>query len=77
VIENFGSQAAVYGKCIVAQYQDVSKSMCQKEFMLFKNCVQKVASFRTSGIALHWATAANLCDVRWGANGEYNPLMLG
>jgi hypothetical protein len=32
------SQGASYGKCIVAEYQNVRKDMCAKEFMQLKNC---------------------------------------
>ena len=31
-------QGAVYGKCIAANYQNVSKDMCAKEFMALKDC---------------------------------------
>jgi hypothetical protein len=31
-------QGASYGKCIVAEYQNVRKDMCAKEFMQLKNC---------------------------------------
>ncbi|OQO06464.1 hypothetical protein B0A48_08247 [Cryoendolithus antarcticus] len=31
-------EGAVYGKCIVANYQNVSKGMCAQEFMLLKDC---------------------------------------
>jgi hypothetical protein len=31
-------QGAVYGKCIAANYQNVSKDMCAKEFMMLKDC---------------------------------------
>lgn len=29
---------AVYGKCVAANYQNVSKDMCAKEFMALKDC---------------------------------------
>ena len=32
------SQAAAYGKCIVADYQSVHQNMCAKEFMRLKDC---------------------------------------
>lgn len=32
------SQAAAYGKCIVADYQSVHQDMCAKEFMRLKDC---------------------------------------
>jgi hypothetical protein len=32
------SQAAAYGKCVVADYTAVQKDMCAKEFMKLKNC---------------------------------------
>ena len=28
----------MYGKCVAANYQNVSKDMCVKEFMVLKNC---------------------------------------
>ncbi len=31
-------QGAVYGKCISANYQNVSKDMCAREFMTLKDC---------------------------------------
>lgn len=34
------STSLAYGKCIGAQYQDVSKGMCVDEFNAFKACVQ-------------------------------------
>lgn len=35
---DFCSQAAAYGKCIVADYQSVHQDMCAKEFMRLKDC---------------------------------------
>ena len=32
--------ASVYGKCILANYQDVKKDICAAEFRAFKDCVQ-------------------------------------
>ena len=32
--------ASVYGKCILANYQDAKKDMCAAEFRAFKDCVQ-------------------------------------
>lgn len=32
------TQGAVYGKCVAANYQNVSKDMCVKEFMALKDC---------------------------------------
>jgi len=32
--------ASVYGRCILANYQDVKKDMCAVEFRAFKDCVQ-------------------------------------
>lgn len=32
------TQGAVYGKCVAANYQTVSKDMCAKEFMALKDC---------------------------------------
>ncbi|KEQ58872.1 uncharacterized protein M437DRAFT_88143 [Aureobasidium melanogenum CBS 110374] len=31
-------EGAAYGKCIVAEYQNVNKDMCAQEFMKLKNC---------------------------------------
>lgn len=31
-------QAAVYGKCIVADYNSVHKDKCVKEFLKLKDC---------------------------------------
>ncbi|TKA79454.1 hypothetical protein B0A55_04222 [Friedmanniomyces simplex] len=49
-IENFAQAAAkcsaegaVYGKCISANYQNVSKDMCAREFMVLKDCYLKAA----------------------------------
>ncbi|KAJ5224894.1 uncharacterized protein N7469_008397, partial [Penicillium citrinum] len=33
------TQAAAYGKCVVADYNSVHKDMCAKEFMKLKDCV--------------------------------------
>ncbi|KAI9259060.1 hypothetical protein BY458DRAFT_408524, partial [Sporodiniella umbellata] len=33
------SQAAAYGKCITANYKNVSQGMCGAEFQAFKQCV--------------------------------------
>lgn len=38
------AQAAAYGKCIASSYKDVQKDMCQKEFLVFKQCVQQAVS---------------------------------
>lgn len=35
------AQAAVYGKCIVATYTDVTKDVCKDEFLSFKRCLEK------------------------------------
>ncbi|KAJ5901873.1 hypothetical protein N7495_002401 [Penicillium taxi] len=32
------TEAAVYGKCIFAEYNSVHKDMCAKEFMILKDC---------------------------------------
>jgi len=34
--------ASVYGRCILANYQDVKKDMCAVEFRAFKDGVQTV-----------------------------------
>jgi hypothetical protein len=31
-------QGAAYGKCIVADYNNVKKDMCLKEFLKFQEC---------------------------------------
>ncbi|KAF2480107.1 hypothetical protein BDY17DRAFT_327090 [Neohortaea acidophila] len=31
-------EGAAYGKCIASNYQNVSKDMCAKEFMMLKDC---------------------------------------
>jgi len=33
-------QAAVYGKCIVADYNDIHKNKCGAEFAKFQECVK-------------------------------------
>jgi hypothetical protein len=43
-ITSCSGQAATYGQCITASYQDVHKDMCQKEFQAFKQCVEKAVS---------------------------------
>lgn len=35
------AQATAYGQCILANYKDATKDMCQKEFQAFKSCVQQ------------------------------------
>jgi hypothetical protein len=39
------AQAAAYGQCITKSYKDVQQGMCQKEFEVFKSCVQQAVSF--------------------------------
>ncbi|RPA85051.1 hypothetical protein BJ508DRAFT_235606 [Ascobolus immersus RN42] len=34
------AQAAVYGKCIVADYNDIHKNKCGEEFAKFQECVK-------------------------------------
>ncbi|KAJ7054432.1 hypothetical protein C8F01DRAFT_995419 [Mycena amicta] len=36
-----GSQASMYGKCILASYTDVRKDMCKAEFALFAQCLRQ------------------------------------
>lgn len=36
-------QSAAYGQCIVANVKDVTKGVCEKEFMAFKECVTQHA----------------------------------
>jgi hypothetical protein len=38
MVSSDGEKGAVYGKCIAANYQNVSKDMCAKEFMALKDC---------------------------------------
>lgn len=33
-----GTQGAVYGKCVAANYQNIKKDMCAKEFLALKDC---------------------------------------
>ncbi|KAJ1338278.1 NADH dehydrogenase [ubiquinone] 1 alpha subcomplex assembly factor 8 [Microdochium nivale] len=42
-VSQCGAEAAVYGKCIVADYNSVHKDQCAKEFMLLKECYLKAA----------------------------------
>ena len=35
------AQAAIYGKCVVATYTDVTKDVCKDEFLSFKRCLEK------------------------------------
>ncbi|KAI0403028.1 hypothetical protein F4802DRAFT_599539 [Xylaria palmicola] len=37
------AEAAVYGKCIVADYNSVHKDKCAQEFMRLKDCYLKHA----------------------------------
>lgn len=37
-----GTEASFYAKCIIEQ-EDVHKSVCEKEFRLLKQCLQKRA----------------------------------
>ncbi|BFZ62457.1 hypothetical protein YB2330_003551 [Saitoella coloradoensis] len=37
------AQSAVYGKCVVVQYENIHKNACEKEFLAFKECVTKAA----------------------------------
>lgn len=34
-------QARVYGACVTANYENIERNMCQKEFLAFKACVQQ------------------------------------
>jgi hypothetical protein len=40
------TEAASYGKCIVADYNAVYKDMCAKEFMKLKDCYLAAAKKR-------------------------------
>jgi len=37
-VSQCSAEAAVYGKCVVADYNSVHKDQCAKEFMALKNC---------------------------------------
>ena len=45
-------KASAYGKCIAAQYQDVARGACGKEFEQFRECVQKAVRSDTAVISL-------------------------
>ena len=53
-------QGASYGKCIVAEYQNVRKDMCAKEFMQLKNCylVSLIHSSRRMTMLMSMSQAA-------------------
>ncbi|KAK8847441.1 hypothetical protein IAR55_005299 [Kwoniella newhampshirensis] len=38
--QSCSAQSLAYGKCIGKSYTEVSKDMCQAEFVAFKQCVQ-------------------------------------
>ncbi|UPX12798.1 uncharacterized protein EKO05_0003335 [Ascochyta rabiei] len=40
------TESAVYGKCIFADYNNVHKDMCAKEFMKLKDCYLKAYKTR-------------------------------
>ncbi|KIS69991.1 uncharacterized protein UMAG_10168 [Mycosarcoma maydis] len=35
------SEARIYGACVTANYENIERNMCQKEFFAFKACVQQ------------------------------------
>ncbi|EFW20716.1 uncharacterized protein CIMG_11114 [Coccidioides immitis RS] len=35
---NFDPKATVYGKCVLADYNSITKDMCKKEFIKLKDC---------------------------------------
>lgn len=37
-------QARIYGACVTANYENIERNMCQKEFLAFKTCVQQKVS---------------------------------
>ncbi|KAK3683864.1 hypothetical protein B0T22DRAFT_469047 [Podospora appendiculata] len=37
-VSKCSAQAAIYGKCIVVDYNSVHKDKCAKEFMKLKDC---------------------------------------
>lgn len=58
------SQARVYGACILAQYETVEKSMCEREFQQFKQCVStKVREEEEKG---HRWTGSCTMRLPWG-----------
>lgn len=34
----------MYGQCVTANYENIERNMCQKEFLAFKACVQQKVS---------------------------------
>ena len=53
-------QGAVYGKCIVANYQNAHKDMCAKEFMILKDCylVCQALHCQLQSMLIHYQKAA-------------------
>lgn len=42
------AEAAVYGKCVVADYNAVDRDKCVKEFMRLKDCYLKAVSNKSA-----------------------------
>lgn len=42
-VSQCSTEAAVYGQCIVADYNSVHKDKCKNEFMRLKDCYLKAA----------------------------------
>lgn len=40
-------QARIYGQCVTANYENIERNMCSKEFLAFKACVQQKVSVRS------------------------------
>lgn len=40
-------QARTYGQCVTANYENIERNMCQKEFLAFKACVQQKVRCRS------------------------------
>nr|XP_031860613.1 uncharacterized protein CI109_003944 [Kwoniella shandongensis]KAA5527685.1 hypothetical protein CI109_003944 [Kwoniella shandongensis] len=38
--QSCSAQSLAYGKCVGKSYTEVSKDMCQAEFVAFRQCVQ-------------------------------------
>jgi NADH dehydrogenase [ubiquinone] 1 alpha subcomplex assembly factor 8 len=54
------SQAAAYGKCILATYTDVTKGACAEQFAEFGKCLRTAVRLVASGCT--WAQLTNVSD---------------
>lgn len=43
LVQSCSGEAAVYAKCVVQKHEDISPHACEKEFLLFKECLEKAA----------------------------------